>query len=1100
MSVSIDTAANMVRTAPASFAQQRLWLAEMLAPGQAIYNVPVSLRLAGPLRVSAWRRALALVIARHETLRTRFEAEGPELLQTIEAAADVPVCVVDLRDVRQPQREAEVQRLVAIEARVPFDLSRTPLLRNTLVHLAPDEWACLITLHHTICDGWSMSLLTAEIRESYEALVRGREPALPALSRQYADYARAQRAWLDSPAALAEREYWARQLHGGDEWPRLRTDYVRPAQSSYRAGIITRRLSRTLSKELRRLGVERGMTLFMTLLAAFKLVLSRSLDEPDVRVGTFVAGRTSREDEPLIGLFVNTLVLRTDLSEAVTGQDLFERVRKTCAAAYAHQHVPFDMLVQLAGARQRGEHPLCQVLFAVHNVPPADLAAADLDIRPIGPASDAFAFDLALTVHENADTLIGELKFQRELFDADTAERLVRRWEIVLEALAIDPDLPLAAIDLTAADERQRLLGEWNDTARDYHAPGDLVSLLEAQAARTPLAEAVAFAGEQLSYQDLHGRANVLARALCAAGAGPERVVALLLDRSFDLIVAILATLKSGAAFLPLTPDMPAARIAHMLSSSHPCAIVTTRAMREAHPELAAFTTIDVTDRHAGRGVEAKGVAPPPVPLHAEHPAYVLYTSGSTGTPKGVVNVHGAIVNRLLWMQEAFELTASDRVLHKTPVTFDVSVWELLWPLMTGATLVLAEPGRHLDFPYLATLMRAEAITTLHFVPSVLRELLSQVDLGPCTSLRRVICSGEALSPEIVRAFYARSDAGLYNLYGPTEAAIDVSWWTCRRADAAGRTVPIGHPIANTRLYVMSADLRLVPPGFAGELYIGGVALARGYVDAPALTAERFVPDPFSREPGQRLYRTGDLVSFRSDGSVEYLGRLDQQVKVRGVRIELEEVEAAVEAHPSVACSAVTLRSAAPVRAAQAGREAGGAELVAFVVSRSDGRLDVAGIRRVVEARLPGSMAPARYVCVRELPRTSSGKIDRKRLRTMELPDAESSGGTPPRTELERVLARIWSGLLGVVELCLEDDFFELGGHSLLLTRVATRIREDVGVDVPLRDLFDTPRLGEMADLILAHELAREDEHDVRQLLADVGDFDVPVSSPAEPR
>ncbi len=1005
--------------APLSFSQERLWFLDRLDPGSPAYNIPAALHLRGPLHPGVLTACLDEVIRRHEALRTTFvmpEATAAGAVQIVAPVLRLPLRLIDLRGLRGLARDArdEARRLAAAEARLPFDLARGPLVRGMLVALGDEEHVLLLTLHHAIADGWSMRILVREISLLYEAFSASQPSPLPELPIQYGDFAAWQREHLQGPVLAEQIAWWRRALASAPVVLDLPLDHPRGPVPNSRGGGQPFALPSEVQERLHAVVREQGVTLFMTVLLAFQALLCRCSRQEDVLVGTPIANRNRVETEDLIGFFANTLVLRGDLSGGPTFREGLTRVREVCLGAFAHQDLPFERLVaELNPERDLGRSPLFQVMFLLQSFGGAP-RSGPLAIEPLEVPAGVAKFDLTLGLSEGGRGMFGNLEYRRDLFEPVTAARFVAQFKALLAGALTAPDAPLPDLPLLDETERHQLVREWNDTATGYEPDVCLHELIAQQAARTPDAPALSFEGESLTYAEVDRRANHLAWRLREMGVGPEVRVAVAVERSLELPLALLAVLKAGGAYVPLDPSYPQERLDYMLEDSG-AAVQLTR------------------ERLLGEREDA-----PDSGVQRDNLAYVIYTSGSTGRPKGAMNSHRGIVNRLRWMQSAYGLDSSDRVLQKTPASFDVSVWELFWPLLTGACLVVAKPGGHQDGAYLVDLIRRERVTTLHFVPSMLQVFVEQQGVEECTSLKRVICSGEALPMDLVRRFFERLGAELHNLYGPTEAAVDVTFWACRRED---RVVPIGRPIENLSIHIVDHAFRPAPLGVPGELLIGGVGVGRGYLDRPALTAERFVPGE-----GERLYRTGDLARFLGDGRIEFLGRIDHQVKVRGFRIELQEIEAVLAAHPAV-------REALVIPWEQG--------LAAYVVPQ--GEVDPADLREALRRSLPEFMVPASFTVLPAFPLNPSGKLDR---RALPRPERPQTGGARPRSEAESILAAIWCEVLSLPNVPVTESFFDLGGHSLLLARVERRIREEMGREVPLLELFRHPTIEALAGFL----------------------------------
>ncbi|WGT29240.1 non-ribosomal peptide synthetase [Pseudomonas marginalis] len=1015
-----------------SYAQQRMWFLWQLDPSSGAYNLPGAVRLKGALNLGAMERAFASLVDRHETLRTVFQRQADERLMQVAVAPSLAIEQLDLTALAAAEREHAVNDAATRQSLLPFDLEYGPLLRVQLLRLDAEEHVLLLTLHHIVSDGWSMNVLIDEFIHFYDAHERNEAPPLPALPIQYSDYALWQRRWLEAGEQARQLEYWQARL--GDEHPvlELPTDRPRPAMPSYQGTRHTFAIEPALAAQLRTCAQQHNVTLFMLLLGAFNVLLHRYTGQGDIRVGVPIANRNRTEVEGLIGFFVNTQVLRTELSGQTRVAELLQGIKEHALGAQAHQELPFERLVEALKVERSLSHtPLFQVMYN-HQPVVADIAsvstASGLELALVEWQGRTTQFDLTLDTYEKSGTLHAALTYANDLFDAPSIARMARHWIRLLQAMVADGEQRIGELPMLAADEQQVLVHAWNQTAQTYPSERGIHHLIEDQVQRTPHAPALVFGSTTLTYAQLDARANQLAHALRERGVGPDALVGICIERSVEMVVGLLAILKAGGAYVPLDPEYPQERLAYMIEDSGIQLLLSQHSLLPLLPvEGIRVMRLD----QAPGWLDGYSVAAPAVDIHALNLAYVIYTSGSTGKPKGAGNSHRALVNRLCWMQQAYGLDASDAVLQKTPFSFDVSVWEFFWPLMTGARLVVAAPGEHREPARLIETIGEHGITTLHFVPSMLQAFIHEPGVPRCASLKRIVCSGEALPLDAQLQVFAKlPQAGLFNLYGPTEAAIDVTHWTC--IDEGRDTVPIGRPIANLGTYVLDAQLNPVPAGVAGELYLGGTGLARSYHRRPALTAERFVPSPFG--DGARLYRTGDRVRQRDDGVIDYLGRLDHQVKLRGLRIELGEIETRLMQHPAVREAVVLVH--------------GGKQLVAYLVLEGEVPTD---LKAWLLGSLPEYMVPTHMVPLAKLPVTANGKLDRKAL---PLPDATPQQAyIAPQDDLQKALAAIWSDVLGVEQVGLDDNFFELGGDSIISIQVVSRARQ-AGFRLSPRDLF----------------------------------------------
>jgi amino acid adenylation domain-containing protein/non-ribosomal peptide synthase protein (TIGR01720 family) len=1042
---------------PLSAAQRRMRFLWQLDPASAAYNICGALRLRGVLDRAALSSTFDALARRHESLRTHFPEEAGEAVQRIEPAARVEIRHDDLSAHPTRERESLARGVLASEAGTAFDLERGPLWRVRLVRLAPEEHVLAVTLHHAIADGASMDVLVSEFARVYAASSRGQAAELPALPIQYADYAHWQEQRLASGEAERQLAYWTRALAGEPAPLELPGDRPRPSAPSHRGGRVELELEPALVERLRAVAREHDASVFMVLLGAFHVLLHRVTGQRSIRVGTPVANRLRFEAERVLGAFVNTQALQVELSERESFSTLLAQVRRVVVGAQSHQDLPFEKLVEvLQPERSSAHHPLFQVMF---NHQQRDLAVLrelpGLEASLVPVHSPVTRFDLSLNTEEDAHGRIQvALVYATDRFEPARMERLGRHFVQGLAGLLAEPGRAIAVAPWLAPDELAELQA-WSVPAPFTPPSGSVLGWIEARAAERPAATALVFGERELTYGELLRRAEVVARELVARGAGPDGVVGLLCERSLELVVGLLAILKTGAAFLPLDPDYPATRLEHLLDDSRVSLVLTTGASRAQLPTHRDLVGVELDmsapeNRPGPEGHDADAIrAAVGRQPHPDSLAYVLYTSGSTGQPKPVGNTHGAMAERLAWMQHEYRFSASETLLHKTPLGFDVAVWELLVPLIAGARLVIAAPGEHKDPRELGRLIARHEVSTIHFVPSLLREFVGdEASLG-CTSLKRVFSGGEALTPELRQAVLERFPGARFdNRYGPTEALINASYWTCRPGDVG--PVPIGSAIPNGALRIVDSSMSALPVGVAGELVIAGRCLARGYLGRPSLTAERFVPDPFGG-PGERLYRTGDEARFRSDGAIEFLGRKDEQVKIRGVRVELGEVEAALLAQAGV-LAAAALALPGP---------GGSVQLVAYVVAAA--AISSETLESELVRRLPAQLVPALFVRLDALPRLPSGKLDRKALPS---PTWRQRTYRAPAGDVQTRVARIWQEVLELSRLGASDDFFALGGHSLLATRVVSRVRREFDIELPLRDLFEARDLEAFAERV----------------------------------
>jgi amino acid adenylation domain-containing protein len=1065
-------------SAPLSFAQQRLWFLNQLEPESASYNQPKAIRLTGALDEKALQKAFDHVLARHEALRTTFGVVDGVPVQVIAESCSIDLPVADLRALPDVTRDAEAQRLLVEAARRPFDLARDLMLRALLLRLADREHMLLLVTHHIASDGWSSSILWRELGKLYEAFARGEPNPLPELPIQYADYAIWQRQCLQGEALEDQLSYWRQQLDGIAVL-QLPTDRSRPALQSFRGAKRSLVLPVDLSEALKNLTRRQDATLFMILLAAFQTLLHRYTGQDDIVVGSPIAGRTRHELEGLIGFFVNTLVLRTDFVGNPSFRELLCQVRQIAWDAYAHQDLPFEKLVaELQPERNLSHSPLFQVAFALQNVPRQAVELSGLAVSPLELDSGMAKFDLYLAIHESAEGLRAVLEYDGALFEDATIGRMLGHFENLLRALVVDPDRRVSDFPLLTATERHQLLVEWNATTRDYPRDKCVHQLFEEQAERTPDNVALVFEDQQLTYGELNRRANQLAHYLRKLGIGSDRLVGVCMGRSLEMIIGLLGSLKAGGAYLALDPTYPKERLMFMLQDSRVSVLLTQQPLRENLPKTDARVVYLDTD---WKNIALESAENPQSEATEDNLAYVIYTSGSTGTPKGVEVLHRGIA-RLLLGVEYVRLDANHTFLHLAPTSFDASTFEIWGALLHGAKCVLF-PGNLVSPLEIGEVIHAHGISTLWLTASLFNTVMDQAPEA-LIGLRQLLIGGEALSVAHVRAALSLlPGTEIINGYGPTESTtFSCCYPIPRQLDASVTSIPIGPPIANTEIYILDSRLSAVPIGVRGGLYVGGDGLARGYLNQSALTAEKFLPNPFSKELGARLYQTGDLARYLPDGNIEFLGRIDHQVKIRGYRIELGEIEAVLSHHPAVREAVVLARDDAPEENDEVQNQKSKTRsepsrsienlksdkrLVAYVVPRQEGSLTVNELRSFLKEKLPEYMAPSAFVFLEGLPLTPNGKIDRRGLPAPpELRPETGEVYVAPRTPVEEMTSGIWAEVLKLEKVGIHDNFFDLGGHSLLATQIVSRLREALRVDLSLRALFERPTVVGLSDYI----------------------------------
>lgn len=1036
---------------PLSFAQQRLWFVHQMDPASSAYNMPMAFRLSGRLDVEALEWVLNEILRRHEILRTTFDVLDQQPVQLVAPSLSLKLSVTNLGSLPAPLREVEAERFANEESQRPFDLARGPLIRATLLQLWPNEHVLLLTLHHIVSDGWSQSILMNELSLLYEAHVAGQPSPLPELPIQYADFAEWQREWLSGAVLDQQIDYWQKHLAGAPPSLELPTDRLRPAVQSFNGARELFNLSRILSVQLAEFSRREDATLFMTLLAAFEVLLYRYTGQSDIVVGTPLANRNRKELEGLIGFFVNTLALRTDLSGDPTFRELLARVREASLGAYANQDLPFEMLVEeLRPVRDPSRNPIFQVIFALQNMPEADSHQSDLIIKPVDVKTGRSQFDLALDVTEFEGQIYASLVYNTDLFDAPAMQLMAEHFKVLLAGLIAGVDRPISALPLLTEAESRRLLVEWNDTHAEMGEEVLLHRLFEARVERAPEAIALVFEGRRVSYEELNRRANRLAHYLRELGVGPESLVGLMMERSIEMIVGMLGILKAGGAYVPLDPASPLARLAQVLDDARLSLLLTDRPSSAGLPSSyqGQLICLDVEEGSLSQQPDRN----PPCRTTGDNAAYVIYTSGSTGTPKGVLLAHRGVCNVVGALVQAFAIGRESCVLQFASLSFDASVEEIFTALTTGARLCLARRETLLSGSDLVELARAEKITVATMPPSLLAVLSPEQ-----FPMLETMCSAGERCPAEVAARWSKGRR-FVNGYGPTETTVIAT--TYEQVGAGVGEPPLGRPVSNTQLYVLDHALNLVPTGAAGELHIDGVGLARGYLGRPDLTAEKFIPNPFSAEPGARMYKTGDVARYLPDGNVRFLGRRDEQLKLRGFRIEPGEIEAMLREHEGVLDVAVL-----------AGEDRRGDKcLVAYVVPKiqmvPQMMVTAEELRAFSQQRVPEYMVPSFFVLLDELPLLTNGKLDRVSLGAKSMAQVERVDvRVGPRDLFEAQLVGIWEELLQV-EPDVRDNFFELGGHSLLVVQLLERVEQVTGKRLSVASLFNAPTIEALAQLL----------------------------------
>ncbi|BCL83217.1 non-ribosomal peptide synthetase [Ktedonobacteria bacterium brp13] len=1043
-------------TFPLSFAQQRLWFLDQMEPGSTAYILSRVQRFRDYLSMEALEHSLEDMMQRHEMLRTTFEERDGQPVQIIQRTGRHTFPVIDMQGLGHAARDSEIQRLIRQEAQNPFNLAQGPLFRMALVRSAAQEHVMLLTLHHIITDQWSNEILVRELTALYQAHLTGQSLSLAVLPIQYADYALWQQQWLQGQVLETQLTYWRKQLAGVAPLE-LPFDHPRPAVQTYRGATQTQLVPAVVLTQLQMLSQQEGTTLFMLLLAAFQVLLLRYTGQSDISVGTPIANRTRAEIEGVIGFFVNTLVMRSDLSGNPTFQQFLGSVREVCLQAYAHQDIPFEKVVEaLEPERDLSHTPLFQVMFVLQNALREQGERSREAQEPLLTESTNSKFDLTLSIRESRQGLICSLEYNIDLFKAATITRLFQHWQVLLEGLVQNAQAHISDVPLLTVSEREQLVVAWNDTQAAYPEHLCLHNLFEQQVARTPDAIALEYEDEQVTYKRLDRLANQVAHYIQRLGVGPDVLVGVGLERSFALVIGILGILKAGGAYVPLDTTYPRQRLVSIIEEAHISIVLTMSQFRENLPVVEHVVCLD---REWSIISSFPGEEPPSTTTLPANLAYVIYTSGSTGRPKGVMIPHQGVVHYVDWSSKYYEVIAGSGSPVHSPLSFDLTVTSLFPALVVGRRLVLVPEAPGIES--LSQVLRQQNEFSLLKITPAHLDLLGQV-LQPedfSTAAKALIIGGEALHSDSVRVWRESVPTiRLINEYGPTETVVGCCIYEIAQDEKLVGAVPIGRPLPNTQIYLLDAQLQLVPFGVPGELYIGGVGLGRGYLNRPDLTAERFIANPFSTEPGRCLYKTGDVARYRAaDGTLEYLGRIDNQVKLRGYRIELAEIEAVLRQDPQVVDCAALLQE----------EGVGGPRLISYVVERTSGTLTAEVLTGMLRKYFPIYMLPSAFIMVDALPLSSNGKVDRRQLSGLEPTLAMGHMAlSEPRSPIEEMLLKIWRDLLTQPTLGIHDNFFAVGGHSLLATRLIAQIRAVLQIDIPVRLVFDAPTVAELAQSV----------------------------------
>ncbi|WP_315790951.1 amino acid adenylation domain-containing protein [Fischerella sp. JS2] len=1043
---------------PLSFCQQRLWFIDQLYHGSSFYNIPSAFHLKGLLNITALQQSLNEILRRHEVWRTNFVLVNEQPVQQIASELIWELPIINLEHLSGENWEGEIKKFAAQEAKKPFNLAKGPLVRATLLRLGEEEHVFLLTMHHIITDGWSVGVFMQELATLYVAFSTSQPSPLSELPIQYADFAVWQRDRLQGELLQTQLNYWKQQLSGELPVLQLPTDRPRPAVSTFTGAKQYFTLSKTLTDALNQLSQQEDVTLFMTLLAAFNTLLYHYTDQEDILVGSPIANRNRAELEGMLGLFVNTLVLRNNLSGDPSFREFLHRVREVTLNAYTHQDLPFEKLVEeLQPERDLSRNPLYEVMFVLQNTPMSIQEVSGLTLRSLEFDSGTAQLDIFLSMSESQEVLTGFLEYNTDLFDSATITRFINHFQALLESIVADQQQRISQLSLLTAKEREQLLFEWNQTSADYPRDRSLHELFEQQVERSPNALAIINQSEQLTYEQLNQQVNQLAHYLRKQGVTKETLVAICLD-DLEMVVGILAILKAGGAYIPLDPSYPIERLSFMLSDSQASLVISHSSLANGFRQM-TFDQEQVRLIYLDNEWEIINQESQENPVSissGDHLAYIIYTSGSTGTPKGVLGTHRGTVNGLYWLWKTYPFTQEEVCCQKTAISFVDSVWEIFAPLLRGIPTVIIPDAIVKDPQLFIETLAYHKVTRIVLVPSLLRLLLDTYShlTKNLSHLKLWITSGEALSVNLAETFRELlPEAKLINLYGSSEVSANVTYCDLSLLPDQLTTIPIGRPIDNTLVYVLSSRLQPTPVGVVGELYIGGDGLAKGYLHCPELTQERFIDNPFV--PGTKLYKTGDLVRYLNDGNLEYFGRRDRQVKIRGFRVELGEIEAAIAKHPSVRESVVIAQDHNPKDQ----------RFIAYVVTKQD--IDIPQLSNYLQEKLPNYMIPSAFVILDAIPLTPNGKVDKLALPTDDVirPQAIASF-VAPRNFTELTLVKIWENLLNTSPIGATDNFFDLGGHSFLAVRLMAQIYDQFGHNLPLSTLFENPTIEKLAVIV----------------------------------